>query len=58
MSWVHVSVGISMSTACSVAQTLRDSRWFSLCLEHGRFEDPSNLVFKFIICAVFDLRLH
>ena len=27
-----------------LAQTLRDSRWSSLCLEHGRFEDPSNLV--------------
>ena len=46
------SVGISVSTACCHSQTLRDSRWSSLCSAHGRFEDPSNLVFKLIIALI------
>ena len=34
------------------SQTLRDSRCSSLCLAHGRFKDPSNLVFKLIIAVI------
>ena len=38
------------------SQTLRDSRWSSLCLAQGRFEDPSNLVFKLIIALIWNIR--
>ena len=32
--------------------SFRDSRCSTLCLAHGRIEDPSNLVFK-LIMALF-----
>ena len=38
------------------SQTLGDSRCSSLCLAHGRFEDPSNLVFKLIITLIWNIR--
>ena len=38
-SWIQVSVGIPLSTACCHSQTLRDSRCSSLCLAHGRFKE-------------------
>lgn len=34
------------------SQTLRDSCCPSLCLAHGWFKDPSNLVYKLIIIAL------
>ena len=38
------------------SQTLGDSRCSSLCLAHGRFEVPSNLVFKLIITLIWNIR--
>ena len=49
-SYFHVN-----SPLCP-SQTLRDSCCSSLCLAHGRFEDPSNLVFKLIIALIWDIR--
>ena len=38
------------------SQTLRDSRCSSLCLAHGLFEDPSDLVSNLIIALIWNLR--
>ena len=36
--------------------TLRDSRCSSLCLAHGRFENPSYLVLKLILALIWNIR--